>query len=251
MKTPKEVSASYSDKLVEYRRFLHAYPELTNEERETSAWIREKLRKSCVTVREGISGNSVVGLIDGEPGGPCVAFRGDMDALPIRETNDVPYRSTADGIMHACGHDAHTAILLCLAEALAANRELVKGRVVFLFQQGEEGGGGAEKLVAEGATDGVDCAFGLHVGNAIPVGTICMSAGTQTASSDSFVIRIHGRGTHGATPHLGVNPIAAGCAIVTELGQLRSRLIDPLEPCVVSVCQFTSGNTANVYSGGS
>ena len=151
--------------------------------------------------------------------------------------------------MHACGHDAHTAILLCLAEALAANRELVQGRVVFLFQEGEEGGGGAEKLVAEGAADGVDGVFGLHVGNAFPVGTVCMSPGTQTASSDSFCIRIQGRGTHGATPHLGINPIAAGAAIVTELGLLQGRLIDPLEPCVVSVCRFASGSTANVIPG--
>ncbi len=150
MRTPREISEYYTNQLVAYRRHLHAYPELTNQEYATSEWIRERLKQRGISLKEGISGNSVVGFIYSGRLGPCIAFRADMDALPIQETNDAPYKSTHPGIMHACGHDAHTAILLCLAEAFAENSDLLRGKVVFLFQQGEEGGHGAEKLVQEG-----------------------------------------------------------------------------------------------------
>jgi amidohydrolase len=140
MKTPKALASELNAALIEYRRYLHMHPELTNKEYNTSAWIKERLKEINVAVKDGIQGNSIVAYIDSGKPGPCIAFRGDMDALPIEECNIVPYKSTNPGVMHACGHDAHTAILLCLARAFAANRDIIKGKVAFLFQQAEEGG---------------------------------------------------------------------------------------------------------------
>lgn len=243
---PKTIASEYALTLSEYRRYLHMHPEPTNKEYNTSVWIKAKLRESNIPFKDGIRGNSVVAYIDGGRPGPCIAFRGDMDALPIEECNNVPYKSTNPGVMHACGHDAHTAILLCLAQLFSANRDIIKGRVVFLFQEAEEGGGGAERLVSDGAMEGIDKVFALHVAPELSVGTVSLSAGVQNASSDTFSIEITGKGTHGATPHLGIDPITTGCTIVTELSLIRSKLFDALEPFLINVCQFTSGYADNV-----
>jgi amidohydrolase len=246
MKQLQEIARGYKEKLVEYRRYLHAHPELTNQEVETSAWIRKMLYDHNIPIRDGIRGNSVVAYIEGGVPGPCIAFRADMDALPVQEMNDVPYKSTVPGVMHACGHDAHTAILMCLAQALAENREMIKGKVIFLFQQAEEGGRGGEKLVQDGALDGVDRAFALHVGPNSPVGTITTGIGVQNASSDTFSIEITGKGTHGALPHEGIDPITTGCTIVSEINLIKSKFINPMEQFVVNVCQFSAGQAENV-----
>lgn len=246
MKSSKEIACEYKDALVEYRRKLHASPELTNREYNTHAWILGQMKQFGIPVKSGISGNSVVAYIDSGRPGKCIAFRADIDALPIQEMNDVPYKSTVPDVMHACGHDAHTAILMCLANALADNNDLINGKVVFLFQQAEEGGDGAETLVKDGALDGVDRIFALHVDSGSPVGTITTGAGVQYASNESFSIEITGRGTHGATPHNGIDPITAGCSIISEIYLIKSKLIDPLEQFVINVCQFTAGKAANV-----
>jgi amidohydrolase len=246
MKKPKVISNEYKKKLVEYRRYLHAQPELTNQELNTSAWIKDKLKEYNIPIKNEIRGNSVVAYIKSSVPGPCIAFRADMDALPIQEMNDVPYKSTNPGVMHACGHDAHTAILMCLAQAFADNQDIIKGKVLFLFQQAEEGGGGAEKLLQDGVLNGVDSVFALHVGPNFPVGTIATGVGVQNASSDSFCIEITGRGTHGATPHEGIDPISTGCTIISEMNLIKSKMINSLEPFVVNVCQFTSGQAANI-----
>ena len=246
MKSLEEISGGYKEKLVEYRRYLHAHPELTNQEFSTSDWIRKMLYDHNIPIKDGIRGNSVVAYIESGIPGPCIAFRADMDALPVQEMNDVPYKSTIPGVMHACGHDAHTAILMCLAQALAENREMIKGKVMFLFQQAEEGGRGGEKLVQDGALDGVDSAFALHVGPNSPVGTITAGVGVQNASSDAFCIEIIGKGTHGALPHEGIDPITTGCTIVSEMNLIKSKLINPIEQFVVNVCQFSAGQAENI-----
>jgi amidohydrolase len=246
MKKIKEIANEYQNKLVEYRRYLHTHPELTNQELNTSAWIKNVLKDYNIPIKNGIRGNSVVACIESCVPGPCIAFRADMDALPILEMNDVPYKSVNTGVMHACGHDAHTAILMCLTQAFIEHQDIIKGKVLFLFQQAEEGGKGAEKLVQDGALDGVDSVFALHVAPNFPVGTIATGSGVQNASSDTFCIEITGKGTHGATPHEGIDPISTGCTIISEINLIKSKLINPLEQFVVNVCQFTAGQAANV-----
>lgn len=246
MNRPKEISKEYKAKLIDYRRHLHTNPEITNQEFKTCAWIKDKLKESNIQTKEGIRENSVVAYIEGNVPGPCIAFRGDMDALPLQELNDVPYKSSNPGVMHACGHDAHTAILMGLAQAFAENKDMIKGKVVFLFQQAEEGGKGGEKLVQDGALDGVDRVFALHVVPNIPVGTTALGIGVQNASADLFSIEITGKGTHGATPQEGIDPITTGCSIISEIYMIKSKLISPMEPFVINICQFTSGQAGNV-----
>ncbi len=238
--------------LVATRRDLHAHPELGFQEHRTSALVAERLKAAGYEVRTAVGKTGVVGVLRGTASGSgperTVLLRADMDALPIQEANEVPYRSTAPGVMHACGHDAHVAIGLALARRLAASRGGWRGAVKFAFQPAEEGGNGALAMIEDGVLESprVDAAFGIHVMNNLPIGTIAATSGAIMGSVDKFTITVRGRGGHAAMPHEAVDPILAAAHVVAALQSMVSRGADPFEQLVVSVTQIKAGDAFNV-----
>src|SRR6059036_2940952 len=230
--------------LVATRRDLHEHPELGFEERRTGALVAERLQQLGYAVATGVGQTGVVGLRDGTPrdNGRCVLLRADMDALPIEEANDVPYRSRHAGKMHACGHDGHVAIGLEVARRLHA--AYLPGSLKLAFQPAEELSFGAEAMIRDGVLDGptVDAAFGIHLWNDLPTGTIGVMPGAVMASVDEFEITILGRGGHAAAPHQTTDPVLIAAHIVTGLQSLVARRRNPLEEGVVSVTQVTAGH---------
>ncbi len=243
--------------LVELRRRFHQRPELSFEEHETAAAIAEHLRRLGLDVRTGLGGTGVVGVLRGtkqaaekQNKGHVVLVRADIDALPIQEANDAPYRSQTPGVMHACGHDGHIAIALTLADLLADRRDQFHGAVKFAFQPAEERIGGADRMIADGALDdpNVDAVIGLHLWTSVPVGTLSVQAGPVFASADEVFLRVHGRGGHGAMPHLAVDPIVVAAQIVVALQTLVSREISPFHPAVVTFGSIHGGEAFNVIA---
>lgn len=233
------------------RRHLHENPELAFEEYETSKFVAERLASLGVEdIRTGIGGTGVTGLIRGGKGdGKVVMARADMDALPILEENDVDYKSTKPGVMHACGHDAHTAMLLGLTRLLVDRKGEFAGTVKVLFQPAEEvPPGGAIAMIRDGALEDphVDAVLGLHVSSETPAGKIAMRAGAGSASSDRFRITIQGRGGHAASPHEAVDPIVIGSQIVLAFQTLVSRETNPIDAAVLSTTAFIAGEAFNV-----
>ena len=232
------------------RRDLHAHPETQYEEVRTARQVVKHLRKLKIACRTKVGRTGVVGLLKGRRAGPCVALRADMDALPMSEKNRVGYRSTVAGKMHACGHDGHVANLVGVAHVLGRLRDDIRGSVKFIFQPAEESGlqGGAERMIADGALRNPkpDVIFGLHTSHAYPVGTVAGIAGPCMASADFFDVRIHGRGTHAARPHLGIDPVTIAGAVIEALQTIASRRIDPLQPVVVTVGRVRGGSARNV-----
>jgi amidohydrolase len=234
------------------RRHLHEHPELGMHEHETARFVADRLAALGVEdIRTGISETGVTGLIRGTAAGPgrVVLVRADMDALPIEEENEVDYKSTVDGVMHACGHDAHTAILLGVARVLMDRRDTFAGTVKLCFQPCEETGpGGAAWMIEQGVLEDptVDAVFGLHVWQPEPVGDVLVGDGPVMAASDRFSIEIQGKGGHGAMPDTTVDPIVVGMAIVNALQTIVSREVDPTESAVVTVGEFHAGNAPNV-----
>ena len=249
-------------RVIETRRDIHQNPELGNREFRTSKLIAERLRALNIEVRTPVAHTGVVGVLRGGKPGKVVGLRADMDALPVTEQVDVPFKSTVKttyngqevGVMHACGHDAHVAILLGVAEVLAGVRTDLAGTVVFLFQPAEEGApegeeGGAELMVKEGALDDpkVDAVFGLHITSRFPVGQIAYKPGPMMAAVDSFHMTIHGKQTHGAYPWLGVDPIVVAAQIVLALQTIPSRQMDvSVAPSVVTVGAIHGGVRNNI-----
>jgi len=232
------------------RRQFHENPELGFQEFETARAVAERLRTLGVEdIRTGIAVTGVTGLIHGGKGpGKVVLLRADMDALPIHEENDVEYCSKVAGKMHACGHDAHTAMLLGIARVLTERKDEFAGTVKLLFQPAEEGGGGARVMIDEGVLSDpdVDAVFGMHMAQGEPLGTISMRPGPALAAADRFRVTIRGKGGHGAHPDLTYDPIAIGAQIVTALQTVVAREIDPVEPAVCTVGAFIAGDAANV-----
>ena len=239
------------EQLVATRRDLHAHPELGFEERRTSALVAERLGKLGYSVQTGVGKTGVVGLRDGASKGKsrCVLIRADMDALPVEEANDVPYRSQHPGKMHACGHDGHVAIGLEVARRLHA--AFLTGGIKFAFQPAEEISNGAEAMITAGVLEGptVDAAFGIHLWNDLPVGTIALMAGPVMASVDEFDIAVVGKGGHAAAPHQAIDPVLIAAHVVTGLQGLISRRRNPFEEGVVSVTQVNAGHAFNVIPG--
>jgi amidohydrolase len=249
-------------KVIEWRRDIHQNPELGNREFRTSKLIAERLRTLGIEVRTPVAHTGVVGVLKGGKPGRVVGLRADMDALPVTEQVDLPFKSTVKttyngqdvGVMHACGHDAHVAILLGVAEVLAGVRAEIPGTVVFLFQPAEEGAptgeeGGAALMVKEGALDNpkVDAVFGLHVTSRFPVGTIGYKPGPMMAAVDSFKMRVIGKQTHGAYPWLGVDPIVVSSQIVLALQTIPSRQLDvSVAPSIVTVGAIHGGVRSNI-----
>lgn len=237
------------DELVRYRRYFHAHPELSMQEHHTAEFISREL-SGCGfdDVRTGVGQTGILATLKGGRPGPVTLLRADMDALPMQEVAQVPYRSVNDGAMHACGHDGHMAILLCAAKALAANRKSVAGTIVFCFQPGEEGAAGNKLMIEDGALEHphVDRTFALHLYSGLDVGKIGLRDGAFFASSDRFELVLNGKGGHGAMPHTAIDPIVAAAQLVTMFQTLVSREIAPKDPFVVTVGKLQSGTTFNV-----
>lgn len=236
------VTKDETRELVRMRRDFHKHPELGYQEQRTSGIVAERMGKLGYEVRRGVAKTGVLAQRGRE--GRTLLLRADMDALPILEENDVEYRSTNDGVMHACGHDGHTAIALVAAERLAGAS--FAGRVRFAFQPAEEGGQGADRMIDEGALDEVDAAIGLHLWSDLPVGKIAITVGPTMASVDEFTLEVRGHGCHAAMPHEGIDPIVLGAGIVQEFQSIVSRAVSPLESAVVSVTKFHAGSAFNV-----
>lgn len=235
--------------MVETRRYLHMNPELSHQEVATPAFIAERLEEMGVEVRRGVGRRGVVGTIRGGKPGKTIAFRADFDALPIDDQKDVAYKSTVPGVMHACGHDGHTAALLGFAKAMVAVKDELPGTIVLIHQFGEEvSPGGAQAMIAGGCLDGVDEVYGAHLQSTMDAGRVYLRDGFLQASEDMIKIVVHGSGTHGAEPHHGVDPILAASHIMVALQSIVSRNADPLKELVVTIGKFHAGDADNVIS---
>ena len=231
------------------RRRLHEFPELSFQESETAAFVAEQLRAAGYDPRTGVGGHGVVAVLRGGRPGRTVGLRADMDALPLNETNDLPFKSSRPGVMHACGHDAHTAMLLGAALALKQVQGDLAGNVVFLFQPAEElPPGGAKPMIEAGALDDpkVDCVFGLHQGNFLDVGCFAVAPGPRQASTDTFHVTISGPGGHAAMPHYTADVIAAAAAAVTAIHQIVGRRLPAVQPAVITIGQIHGGTKENI-----
>ncbi len=251
----RAAAESLRSKLVATRRDFHMHPELSNREERTSGIVAEQLRALGLSVKTGVAHHGVIGLLKGAKPGPVVAVRADMDALPIQETLDVPYKSLNPGIKHACGHDVHTAVGLGVAEVLGSMTGQISGTVKFIFQPAEEGvpageEGGAALMVKEGALEDPRPAaiFGLHTLPTIEVGSLGYNVGPAMASSDTFVITIHGKKVHGAYPHQGTDAVAVAAQAVTALQNIRSRRIDTQDALVLTIGTIHGGNRNNIIA---
>lgn len=241
-------------KIVEQRRDFHMHPELSNREERTARVIAERLRALRFDeVKTGVGRHGVVALLKGSQPGGVVAWRADMDALPVTATIDVPYKSRNSGVHHACGHDAHMAIALGVAEVLSGMRDLIPGTVKFIFQPAEEGPppgeeGGARLMIQEGALENPrpSAIFGLHVWSGVPSGVIGYSSGPALASADTFSFTIKGKQVHASQPHAGIDPIVVAAGCITALQNIRSRRIDASEPMVLSIGSIHGGNRHNI-----
>lgn len=251
-----EAAAALRTQLVAQRRDFHMHPELSNREERTSRIVAERLRAlGLEDVKTGVGKYGVTALLKGAKPGPVVAVRADMDALPIQETIDVPYKSQTPGVKHACGHDAHTTIELGVAEVLSGMKSEISGTIKFVFQPSEEGApageeGGARLMIKEGALENPrpSAIFGLHVRPEVEVGQVVYNVGPAMASSDRFRFTIHGKGSHGAQPQNGVDAVVVAAECVTALQTIRSRRIDMSEPLVISVGMINGGSRFNIIA---
>ena len=239
--------------MIATRRDMHQHPEIAFEETRTADVIAQKLRALGLEVRTGIGKSGVVGVLRGGAAtatSRTIMVRADIDALPIQEANDVPYRSQQPGKMHACGHDGHIAIVLAVAAVLTAQRATLPGNVVFLFQPAEERASGAQDMIADGALRDPqpDATIGLHLWSPFAAGTVGIKPGPIFASADEIVLRVHGRGGHGAIPQTSIDPIIAAAAIVTGLQTLISREIAPTQPAVVTIGSIHGGTAFNIIA---
>jgi amidohydrolase len=247
---PRNITPILAEIMVKARRAIHENPELSHEERETSALVRRTLEGAGITEIESVFNTGLVATIRGKGDGRTLALRADMDALPIEERRpDLPFHSKKAGVMHACGHDVHTSVLLGVALALQAERDKFSGTVRCVFQPAEEAEPlGAREIIKAGHMKGVEGIVSLHVDPEIPVGLIGVRAGALLAGGQEFTIRVKGRSSHAARPHLGIDALAAACSIVNELQKVRSRRTDPLEPVVVTVGRMQAGTAKNIIA---
>jgi carboxypeptidase Ss1 len=240
----------FEDEIIKIRRAIHANPELSFQEFDTAKLVADRLKSLGIAVKTGVGGTGVVGLLKGAQDGKVVALRADMDALPIQENVDVPFKSKKDGVMHACGHDTHVAMLLGAAMLLRKHPDELHGTVKFLFQPAEEHGGkgGAKPMIEDGAmeTPKVDYVFGLHIDGDSPSKVFGLRGGPIMAAPDSFKIEIHGKGGHGSQPHTTIDPIFVSTQVITALQGVSSRMIDQTQPFVISVCSIHSGSKNNI-----
>jgi len=256
--TSKLINQKIRDRLediIKIRRFLHMNPELSNREFETAKLVASKLLSLGFEVKAGIAKTGVTGLLRGAKPGITIGMRADMDALPIQEKTQVPYQSLNPGVMHACGHDIHTAVALGTAMVLADLKDRVRGGIKFIFQPAEEGAppgesGGAARMLQEGVLENppVRAVFGLHVWPEIPVGSVMFAPGPVLASSDGFTLTIEGKSAHGARPHEGVDAVVLAARTVTAVQTIASRAIDPTQSVVITIGRISGGLRANIIA---
>lgn len=259
--TIRELTSKHEAESIEFRHWIHANPELGNREFEAAKRVAAHLESLGMEVRTGVAHTGVVGILEGGRPGPVVAVRADMDALPVTEDTDLPFASTKRttyndlevGVMHACGHDVHTAVQYGVASILADMRERIPGTVVFIFQPAEEGpppgeDGGADMMVREGVLEdpAPQAIFGLHTLANMPLGTLGFTSGPALAAVDTFRATVSGSQTHGARPHQGIDPIVMASQAVLALQTIVSRTLDPIQPAVVTVGMFHAGERSNI-----
>lgn len=248
MPQSRDVPQALANDVIETRRDLHRHPELGFEEHRTAAIVAERLRRLSYEVFEGIGQTGVVGVLRGAQPGKTIMLRADMDALPLNEETTHAFRSMFENRMHACGHDAHVAILLGAAALIADRKFELAGTLVLVFQPAEEGQGGASAMIADKLFERfeIERAYGLHVSSKYPSGKLGFREGPMYASSDSIEITVNGIGGHGSAPHDAVDPIATAAGFITLLQQVVSRQIDPLQPAVVTVGSIHAGTIHNI-----
>lgn len=235
------------EEMIQVRRHLHMHPELSHQEIETPAFIANYLDDLGIEVRRGVGGRGVVGIIRGGKSGKTIAFRADFDALPIQDAKDIPYQSTVPGVMHACGHDGHTAALLGFAKAVNAVKDQLQGTIILIHQFGEElPPGGARAMIADGCLDGVDAIYGAHLQSTMDSGHVYVRDGYLQAGEDTVKIIVNGSGAHGAEPQKGADPILAASHIMVALQSIVSRNTDPMKELVISIGKFHAGDADNV-----
>ena len=239
---------SIKKSIIDNRRDFHRHPELGFKEIRTSKIIAEKLSSYGIDVQTGVGKTGVVATLVGSSAGKTIALRADMDALPIQETGNLPFKSVNDGVMHACGHDGHISMLLGVAKILSSMKDKINGTVKFIFQPAEEGGGGARYMIEDGVLDGVDEIYGAHLWNYQKYGTIGVKSGPIMAAADLFEIVIEGKGGHGATPHGTVDAIIVASQIIQSLQTIVSRNTNPLESAVVTIGEINGGYNFNVIA---
>lgn len=240
---------SYYEDMVNVRRYLHQHPELSFREFKTAKYIADFYRSLGAEVETNVGGNGVVARIKGAKSGKTVALRADFDALPIQDEKDVPYKSTVPGVMHACGHDGHTSVLLHVAKVLHEKRDKLAGEYVLIHQHAEEfAPGGAISMIEDGCLDNVDVIFGTHLWATEPTGRILYRSGPIMAAADRFQITVQGKGGHGAHPNMTKDAIVTASQLVVNLQQIVSRRVDPLDAAVVSVGNFSAENAFNVIA---
>ncbi len=243
----KNLTRDYTDLLLKHFHHLHSHPELSFEEYETSAYIKEQLTSLGIRLQDGIRGTSAVGILESSVPGPVIAFRADMDALPIQEETELPYKSVNPGVMHACGHDSHAAALLAFAALLAGHRELVKGTVKFIFQCAEEKlPGGAKGLCEDGVMDDVDAVYGLHCSANMAMGEIVSNIGADSACIGVYEVTVQGKGGHGSAPQNAVNPVPVACLVASAINQILAEKASPLEKAVLTVSYIRGGEYPNI-----
>lgn len=245
----QDLMAKYAGYQVEMRRHFHQHPEESGREFKTAERIRAELDRAGIAWRVCGMGTGTLARIEGPKPGPTILLRGDIDALSVNEETGLPFASCVPGVMHACGHDCHISMLLTAAMMVNDIRDRLAGTVVFAFQPAEEIGCGAKSMIAEGALDGVDACFGMHVWSDYPAGRVGMRKGPMMASGDRFRVRVTGKSTHGAQPHRGADALVMGAAIVQNLQTICSRELDPIDTAVVTVGKFSSGTRFNVVAG--
>ena len=238
----------FKNKIIKIRRDIHKHPELSFQEFRTAKLVSDFLKKFGLEVDENIGKTGVVGILKGARPGKTIAFRADMDALPIQETSDLSYKSVNDGVMHACGHDAHTAMLLVAAEILSKNIEQISGKIKFIFQPAEEGFGGAKFMIDDGALEGVEEIYGLHVWNYQESGTIGLKSGPVMAAADKFEIIINGIGGHGAAPQGTVDCVVVSSYLIQSLQTIVSRNTNPIDSTAITIGQINGGYNFNIIA---
>lgn len=241
----RDRAEQWKEEIVSWRRQIHMHPEIAWEEIATGQFAADKLEELGIGVTR-VAKTGVVGILQGSRPGKTVALRADMDALAITEATDVPYKSKNPGVMHACGHDGHVAMLLGAAAILSQLRSSLSGTVKFIFQPAEESGQGALRCIEAGVLDGVDAIFGIHLWADLPSGKVSLVPGPRMASADQLRITVRGKSGHGSMPHQGVDAILAAAAIVMNLQSVCSREIAPLEPAVITIGKFTGGTGWNI-----
>jgi amidohydrolase len=245
------IAGRLTPELVDLRKALHQHPELAFEEHETAKAVSGFLAKLGLPIRTGIGKTGVVAVLEGSRPGRTIGIRADMDALPIHEETGLPFASMIPGKMHACGHDVHTVIALGVAAALSELRDLLKGRIKFIFQPAEETLSGARAMIADGVLDDpkMDLILGYHNWPAVQAGKVGYNAAAVMSSADAFDVTLKGRESHGAHPHLAVDALAAGAYFVSQLQTIVSREVKPLSPAVLTVGEFHAGTARNVIAG--